>query len=88
MLTKLSEVLGGHPDLPISNFLILFSLKSDLQLRDSDGFTPYFPRYLQRLIPFETKSTFTVAQFDDSDRQLLIKVSNPSNRMRNVFYLA
>ena len=25
------------------------------QLRDSDGFPPFFPRYLQQLIPTETK---------------------------------
>ncbi len=26
----------------------------DSQLRDSDGFAPFFPRFLQRLIPTET----------------------------------
>ncbi len=29
-----------------------------LQLRDSDGFSPRFPRFHQRLIPAETRHTF------------------------------
>ena len=28
-----------------------------LQLRDSDGFAPFFPRFHQRLIPAETRQT-------------------------------
>lgn len=28
-----------------------------LQLRDSDGFSPFFPRFHQRLIPAETRQT-------------------------------
>ena len=39
--------------------VLTFSTKGGAsQLRDSDGFSPCFPRFHQRLIPAETRQTF------------------------------
>jgi hypothetical protein len=45
--------IGGHPG---SQILVTIRYKIRSQLRDSAGFSPDFPRYLQRLFPAETDS--------------------------------
>ena len=45
--------------------VLTFSTKGGAsQLRDSDGFSPCFPRFLQRLIPAETRPTFLARRLD------------------------
>jgi hypothetical protein len=52
----LNERIGGHPD---SKSKLL-----SLQLRDSVGFTPNFPRYLWRLTPTRTDGVHHIALYE------------------------
>jgi hypothetical protein len=55
----MDRAIGGHPD---SQILVTILYKICSQLRDSAGFSPNFPRYLQGLFPPETDSFGIVPQ--------------------------
>jgi hypothetical protein len=51
-LIELDVASGGHSD------SIAAKVASDLQLRDSAGFSPGFPHYFEWLLPTQTRSKF------------------------------